>query len=68
MKQTCSNQLTGELVAATDKTTTDQLARSNQIRIRATQAAASIEPNHTTLPLSNAPGLHATTQSSTKVT
>jgi len=48
MKQTCSNQLTGELVTTTDKTTTNQLVRSNQIRIRATQTAASIEPNHTT--------------------
>ena len=48
MKQTCSYQLTGELVTATDKTTTNQLVRSNQIRIRAMQIAASIEPNHKT--------------------
>jgi len=48
MKQACSNQLTGELVTATDKATTNQFVRSNQIRIRATQTAASIEPNHTT--------------------
>jgi len=43
MKQTCSNQLRGELVTATDKATTNQLVHSNQIRIRATQTAASIE-------------------------
>jgi len=41
MKQTCSNQLTDELVTATEKTTTIQLVRSNQLRTRATQTAAS---------------------------
>ena len=39
---------TDKLVTATDKTTTNQLVRSNEIRLRATQTAASIEPNHTT--------------------
>jgi len=48
MKQTCSNQLTDELVTATEKTTTIQLVRSNQLRTRATQTAASFAPNHTT--------------------
>jgi len=50
MKQTCLHQLTGELVIATDKTTTNQLVRSKPIRARVTQTAASIEPNHTTQP------------------
>jgi len=53
MKQTCSDQLTDELVAATEKTTTNQLERSAQLRTRATQTAASIEPNHMTLLLRN---------------
>jgi len=44
MKQTCSD----ELVTATEKTTTNQLERSAQLRTRATQTAASIEPNHMT--------------------
>jgi len=48
MKQTCSDQLTDELVTATEKTTTNQLERSAQLRTRATQTAASIEPNHMT--------------------
>ena len=48
MKQTCSDQLTDELVTATEKTTTNQLERSDQLRTRATQTAASIEPNHMT--------------------
>jgi len=48
MKQTCSNQLTDELVTATEKTTTNQLVRSTQLRTRATQTAVSIEPNHMT--------------------
>jgi len=52
MKQTCSDQLTDELVTATEKTTTNQLECSAQLRTRATQTAASIEPNHMTLKLS----------------
>ena len=48
MKQTCSDQLTDELVTATEKTTTNQLERSARLRTRATQTAASIEPNHMT--------------------
>jgi len=32
MKQTCSDQLTDELVTATEKTTTNQLERSAQLR------------------------------------
>ena len=48
MKQTCSDQLTDELVTATEKTTTNQLERSAQLRTRATHTAASIEPNHMT--------------------
>ena len=48
MKQACSDQLTDELVTATEKTTTNQLERSAQLRTRATQTAASIEPNHMT--------------------
>jgi len=48
MKQTCSDQLTDELVTATEKTTTNQLERSAQLWTRATQTAASIEPNHMT--------------------
>ena len=47
MKQTCSDQLTDELVTATEKTT-NQLERNAQLRTRATQTAASIEPNHMT--------------------
>ena len=46
MKQTCSDQLTDELVTATEKTTTNQLERSAQLRTRVTQTAASIEPNN----------------------
>jgi len=46
MKQTCSDQLTDKLVTATEKMTTNQLERSAQLRTRATQTAASIEPNH----------------------
>ena len=46
MKQTCSEKLTHELVTATEKTTTNQLERSAQLRMRATQTAASIERNH----------------------
>ena len=49
MKQTCSHQLPDELVTATQKTTTNQLERSAQLRTRATQTAASIEPNHMTV-------------------
>ena len=37
-----------ELVTATEKTTTNQLERSAQLRTRATQTAASIDPNHMT--------------------
>jgi len=48
MKQTCSDQLTDELGTATEKTT-NQLERSAQLRTRATQTAASIEPNHMTI-------------------
>jgi len=48
MKQTCSDQLTDELVTATERTTTNQLERSAQLRTRATQTAANIEPNHMT--------------------
>jgi len=49
MKQTCSDQLTDELVTATEKTT-NQLERSAQLRTRATQTAASIEPkSHDTM-------------------
>jgi len=40
-----------ELVTVTEKTTTNQLERSAQLRTRATQTAASIEPNHITPPL-----------------
>ena len=49
MKQTCSDQLTDELVIATEKTITNQLERSAQLRTRATQTAAGIEPNHMTV-------------------
>ena len=49
MKKTCSDQLTDELVTATEKTTTNQLERSAQLRTRAMQTAARIEPNHMTL-------------------
>jgi len=48
MKQTCSDQLTDELVTVTEKTTANQLERSAQLRTCATQTAASIEPNHMT--------------------
>jgi len=51
MKQTCSDQLTDELVTATEKTTTNQLERSAQLRTRATKTAASIGPNHMTVSL-----------------
>jgi len=43
MKQTCSNQLTDNLVTATKKTTTNQLLRITQWRTRATQTAVSIK-------------------------
>jgi len=48
MQRACSDQLTDELVTATEKTTTNQLERSAQLRTRATQTASSIEPNQMT--------------------